>query len=80
LLTTKDPVKLPLETEQVCVLTAFPEIRQPVSLSEKPEPVTSTVAPAGAAMGSRTIDGPPLADVELAAVSVELVAVEVRVV
>jgi hypothetical protein len=62
------------------VLTELPEIMQPVSLIEKPEPVTLTVEPAGAEVGLSTIKGLLATVVELDTVWVELVATTLEVV
>ena len=56
-MTTKDPFTVPPEITQLEALTELPEIKQPVSLVEKPEPVTLTVDPAGAEIGLRAIVG-----------------------
>lgn len=56
---------MPSEITQLEALTALPEIKQPVSLIEKPEPVTLTVDPAGAEVGLSAIDGLLAAVVEL---------------
>ena len=57
MLTTKDPFTLPPEITQLETLTELPEIKHPVSVIEKPEPVTLTVDPAGAEVGLSAIDG-----------------------
>lgn len=61
------------------MLTEPPEIKQPVSLIEKPEPVTLTPDPAGAEVGLSAIKGLLAAVVELDAVWVGLVAVTLEV-
>jgi hypothetical protein len=48
---------VPPETTQLEVFTELPEIKQAVSLTEKPDPVTLTVDPAGAEAGLSTIEG-----------------------
>ncbi len=56
LATTKEALNVPPETLQVDVLTGLPNKEHAVSLMEKPEPETRTVAPTRAEVGLSVID------------------------
>jgi hypothetical protein len=51
-------VKVPLEMEQVELLTGLPRSEQATSPKEKPEPDTVIVLPVGPEVGFRVITGP----------------------
>ena len=61
LATVKDPVKLPAERVQDCDTTEPPDKLQEVSLREKPDPDTVTLAPISAEEGLKKIDAPLIA-------------------
>jgi len=64
-------VNVPLEIEQVCDATTLLDIEQAVSLTEKPEPVTVTVAPPEPEFGLSDIVGTVTGSVvELAVIAI----------
>jgi hypothetical protein len=81
LATTKEPVRIPFETEHVDVTIAVPPVNeQVVSPVENPVPLTDTVAPTSADEGVRVMCGVGVINWKLAvAKSVIVVAVAVIV-
>ncbi|MGP8070612.1 MAG: hypothetical protein ACLP5V_12055 [Candidatus Bathyarchaeia archaeon] len=64
--TVNDADKVPLAIEQLKVSTGLPDNEQLVSAVEKPDPVTSTVAPTGAEAELSVIEGGAPLTVKLA--------------
>ncbi len=64
--TTNDADRVPLEIEQLILPIGLPDNEQLVSAVEKPDPTTSTDAPAAAEVGLSVIDGGTALTVKLA--------------